>query len=1465
MTGTVAANTTSAPDCSTIAYEGDGTSSNPYQVGNVDQLQCINDQDRSAHYVLVSDIDASGTDQWNGGTGFDPIGDSTTPFTGNFDGQGYEISGLYIDVESVNGGGYGLFGRTEGNVLIENVGVVNADVSVTRQTTGALGVGILVGAHSRFEPDQSGPITLSNVYVTGDLYGESSNVGGLLGLTVQPTTRNPSSWAEISGSWADVRIQSTTDSGTVEQASDAGGLVGVLGADKEGPSSITNSFALGTIEDAKYSAGGLVGDGYSNVADNNVIESSFAAVNLTSVSGADTGGIGGYMTDTDLIDLYWDVPVSGETTARGAGDGNETNLNGLDTAEMQDANASGNMSALGFPDTWQAVNDDYPVQSALYSVDVVGTNSPIQTGLDDPDGNETEVVADIGISFAGHNATGPVELRIFVDGGTDSSTRHNTTFSLSRGGNTTVQLINDNISAEDATLEVRLVDPSTVTVAQQTIEVQVAPDCSKAAYDGDGTAGNPYVVTNMTELQCIGDPATVTTLSDNYELGDDIEAGNEDNGTQTWNDGAGFTPLGDAETPFTGSFDGAGHTVANLTIDRADESDVGLFGVVGSSGTVSNVTLEAANVTGGFQTGGLVGELGGTVENVHATGDVDGGSSEDVGGLVGYGNGSTLDGVSSAVDVTGGNDVGGLLGSLGSSGTVIDSYATGNATGTGNATDTDGYIGGLVGFNSGQVTNGSASGDVSGTGNNVGGLVGYNNGDVTRSSATGNVTGDDSDIGGLIGASNGVVSFSYATGTVTATGGKSDHGGLIGDQRTDGVVKDSYATGDVYAPSDTEVGGLIGDNGGVVKRSYATGTVTGSSSTGGEPLTVLDDDDEREDESSDAANAGTVEAEDDERDDDDEREDDDQDDDDDRDGPRRGPPEHAKNAGGPPEATGTTDDDAEDQEEETAESTVGPDERAVVTSSSTVGGLIGSNNYGTVTNSYWDTQTTGQDASSGGTGLLTVEMTGDGATNAMDGFDFGSVWDVVDQSVGNNEKEVSYPFLRNNTEDPEPGRQTVSETADFDVTITDTSDFVRPGETLVVNATIRNLGYASGDQTVEFTVNGSLESSRTVSLDSAAETTVNFTYVASDADKPEVTAAVASDNDSESRDVLVTDSEAPECGNVGYPGSGTSDDPYEIDTVEQLQCIEDQGLDSHYELVSNVDASGTFVWNGQAGFDPVGNASVQFTGTLDGAGHTVTGLTINRSSTGDVGLFGGVGSAGTVRNITLDSVDVTGGGSTGSLVGDLGGVVEDAHARGAVDGGSNDDIGGLVGSSPGATVSNSSATVEVSGDNDVAGLVGDIDSGSIVDSHATGNVTGTADELGGLVGEGNDVEVRNSYATGDVEGVGSDSDKSGGLVGSLGDGASTILNSYATGNVVATDYYAGGLAGEVGEYTEIIASHATGDVSAGDSYAGGLVGETDDPTEVRFSYATGDVSADSGDAGGLIGAHDGGEVRYSFA
>ncbi|WP_255193890.1 GLUG motif-containing protein [Natronobeatus ordinarius] len=261
---------------------------------------------------------------------------------------------------------------------------------------------------------------------------------------------------------------------------------------------------------------------------------------------------------------------------------------------------------------------------------------------------------------------------------------------------------------------------------------------------GDGSADDPYVVTNVTELQAVaGD------LEADYVLGADVDA----SATATWNGGDGFSPIGDEDERFAGTFDGDGHTIEGLTIDRSESFLVGLFGV--TEGTVERVGLESVSIEGDSRVGALAGyhDHDGEVRESYATGTVTG-NGDRVGGLVGE----------NYADVD-------------------QSYATGTVTGQ------SFWVGGLIGRNFGNVDQSYATGTVTGNGTEFGGLIGGNFGNVDQSYATGTVTGNGTDSGGLIGGNFGNVDQSYATGTVTGNG--TDFGGLIGRHEI-GHVTDSY-------------------------------------------------------------------------------------------------------------------------------------------------------------------------------------------------------------------------------------------------------------------------------------------------------------------------------------------------------------------------------------------------------------------------------------------------------------------------------------------------------------------------------------------------------------------------------------------------------------------------------------------------------------------------------------------------
>jgi len=144
-----------------LLMNGDGSSSSPYEISTASDLQAMQ-EDLSTNYIVVNDIDASGTVNWNNGQGFNPIGDNDVRFTGSLDGKKYDISGLNIKRQSKNY--VGLFGAIGGAGEVKNVGVINVNMTGNNQ------VGSLAGINNG---------NISNSYSTGNVTGEE-DVGGLM-------------------------------------------------------------------------------------------------------------------------------------------------------------------------------------------------------------------------------------------------------------------------------------------------------------------------------------------------------------------------------------------------------------------------------------------------------------------------------------------------------------------------------------------------------------------------------------------------------------------------------------------------------------------------------------------------------------------------------------------------------------------------------------------------------------------------------------------------------------------------------------------------------------------------------------------------------------------------------------------------------------------------------------------------------------------------------------------------------------------------------------------------------------------------------------------------------------------------------------------------------------------------------------------------------------------------------------
>ena len=233
-----------------------------------------------------------------------------------------------------------------------------------------------------------------------------------------------------------------------------------------------------------------------------------------------------------------------------------------------------------------------------------------------------------------------------------------------------------------------------------------------------------YTVTSADGLMNIAELVNGGKTDINITLDTDIDLTGKD-----------WMPIG-TSNPYTGTFDGGGHTIKGLTVTTNDEY-AGLFGWLGDAGTVKNVVMEGVQITknhsSGFA-GGVAGFSWGTIENCSVSGSVSG--TVYVGGVVGAQWNGSITGCSSSATVKGTVYVGGVTGQTNSSATLTACYATGNVIIEIDPTKNISG-GGLVGFNGGNGVRACyATGNVTSTGNStgnvhIGGFLGDNYTTVT--------------------------------------------------------------------------------------------------------------------------------------------------------------------------------------------------------------------------------------------------------------------------------------------------------------------------------------------------------------------------------------------------------------------------------------------------------------------------------------------------------------------------------------------------------------------------------------------------------------------------------------------------------------------------------------------------------------------------------------------------------------
>ena len=278
---------------------GSGTEEDPYLIATAYQLYNVRDK-LDKHFLQIRDIDLDEY-PYNDGEGWEPIGTESQPFTGSYNGDGFNISNLFINRAGFGNNYAGLFGYTEGveGSILHNINLQNANI------TGHYYTGSLIGHNEN--------TLITNCSVTGTIEAPSY-VGGLIGENTTATISSCTAGIVINGSGNYI-----------------GGLVGY-----NENSIISHCHSSGTINSGSVYIGGLVG---INITDS-TIEESYSSVDVTGSSQSIGGFIGANFTDSEILNCYALGLVTSYTTYTGG-------FCGYNRGTITNCFSTGNVIAIG--------------------------------------------------------------------------------------------------------------------------------------------------------------------------------------------------------------------------------------------------------------------------------------------------------------------------------------------------------------------------------------------------------------------------------------------------------------------------------------------------------------------------------------------------------------------------------------------------------------------------------------------------------------------------------------------------------------------------------------------------------------------------------------------------------------------------------------------------------------------------------------------------------------------------------------------------------------------------------------------------------------------------------------------------------------------------------------------------------------------------------------------------------------
>lgn len=636
---------------------GEGSSSSPYQISTPQEYSLITRGSIfwDKNYILVNDIDLAGVE-------VRPIGEIySNGFTGDFDGNGYTVNNLTIDLAGSEG--VGMFGYISNNGNVHDLSAENLMV------VGRSDVGGLCGLADY--------AVIDNCNTSGEVYG-AVNLGGLCGKSRRSTVTNCYSNCDLVNNGVGLQV---------------GGL---CGASESGTTSGCHATGNITSTGRFSSVGGLIGSSSYSIS----VTDCYATGSISSdLRSRGAGGLfGNIVCSTGGIDrCYSDVEITvGDNSEEIGGLCGRSRAEIIDSYSMSNINCLGNVYHLGglcgMPDSFKIKNCH-----AAGTISIAGTANQSGGFCGEPHSGEPQ--AEIIDCFWDVDTTG---FAATVGGGTGLSTAD-------------MQDIETYLNAGwDFVDEVA---NGTSDIWQINDGVEYPKFGWHRELTGSGTAGDPFVIDSVEDMLSYMHPfnnAYYWSEGVHTLLGADIYLDGEVFVSALISPDTDHLTNGFQGVGFAGQFNGAGHVIANVNINTKNDEDtannnadfLGFFGMILEGGRVSDLGIENISIRSGkysHRAGGLCGRTnGGTISGCYVTGNVSvGKDSDNIGGFCGINNGGVISDCYAMCDIEGRSTLSDSLGVFcgKNSGSIARCYSAGRVVTAGESL----YLAGFCGFNNGGI------------------------------------------------------------------------------------------------------------------------------------------------------------------------------------------------------------------------------------------------------------------------------------------------------------------------------------------------------------------------------------------------------------------------------------------------------------------------------------------------------------------------------------------------------------------------------------------------------------------------------------------------------------------------------------------------------------------------------------------------------------------------------------------